>query len=78
VLHTACVQNKKWQKEGHPLFKIAVNFSTIQLQQKNCVETFEEILEEVGLDSEWLELEVTESILLEDTEQLKENLAKLK
>jgi EAL domain-containing protein (putative c-di-GMP-specific phosphodiesterase class I) len=57
---------------------MAVNISTIQLQQKNFVETVEEILEEVGLDSEWLELEVTESILMEDTEQLKENLAKLK
>jgi diguanylate cyclase (GGDEF)-like protein len=78
VLHTACVQNKKWQEEGHPPFKMAVNISTIQLQQKNFVETVEEILEEVGLDSEWLELEVTESILMEDTEQLKENLAKLK
>ncbi|SEM52253.1 PAS domain S-box-containing protein/diguanylate cyclase (GGDEF) domain-containing protein [Mesobacillus persicus] len=78
VLSMACTQNKKWQEEGHPPFKIAVNISTIQLQQQNFVETVAKILEEVGLDSKWLELEVTESILMEDTEQLKENLAKLK
>ncbi len=78
VLQTACSQNKQWQNEGHPPFKISVNISTIQLQHQNFVEMLKKILEETGLESKWLELEVTESILMEDTEHLKENLAKLK
>jgi len=78
VLYTACNQNKKWQEQGHPPFKISVNISTIQLQHQSFVETVEGILEETGLDSQWLELEVTESILMEDTEYMKDNLVKLK
>ncbi|MRH41159.1 EAL domain-containing protein [Aquibacillus halophilus] len=78
VLHTACSQNKKWQDLGHPPFKIAVNISTIQLQHHSFVETVAEILAETGLDPKWLELEVTESILMEDNEALKDSFLKLK
>jgi len=78
VLYTACTQNKKWQKQGYPPFKISVNISTIQLQHQRFVEIVEGILEETELDSKWLELEVTESILMEDTDHMRENLVKLK
>ncbi|ANU23276.1 bifunctional diguanylate cyclase/phosphodiesterase [Planococcus donghaensis] len=78
VLYTACAQNKAWQDQGHPPIKICVNISTIQLQQLDFVQTVIEILEETGLDAKWLELEVTESILLVDTELLKCSLQQLK
>ncbi|HLO12232.1 MAG TPA: EAL domain-containing protein [Pseudoneobacillus sp.] len=78
VLRTACIQNKKWQDSGYPPFRIAVNISTIQLQHYNFVEIVETVLEETGLEAKWLELEVTESILMEETEILKGNLIKLK
>jgi diguanylate cyclase (GGDEF)-like protein/PAS domain S-box-containing protein len=78
VLYSACRQAKKWQFLGHPPFRISVNISTIQLQHHRFVETVAEILEETGLEPKWLELEVTESILLEDTEILKDRLLKLK
>ncbi|MDN7242504.1 EAL domain-containing protein [Planococcus sp. N028] len=78
VLQTACVQNKTWQDQGYPPFKLCVNISTIQLQHPNFVQTVKDVLEETGLDAEWLELEVTESILMEDTKTLKESLSKLK
>ncbi|OHX52876.1 hypothetical protein BB776_02015 [Planococcus salinarum] len=55
-----------------------MNISTIQLQHPNFVQLVKSILEETGLEAGWLELEVTESILLEDTETLKESLGKLK
>ncbi|WP_142829546.1 putative bifunctional diguanylate cyclase/phosphodiesterase [Planococcus soli] len=78
VLHTACAQNKAWQDQGYPPIKICVNISTIQLQQLNFVQTVKAILEETGLSAKWLELEVTESILLVDTELLKCSLQSLK
>ncbi|WP_422124379.1 EAL domain-containing protein [Planococcus sp. X10-3] len=78
VLETACVQNKKWQEEGYPPFKICVNISTIQLQNPNFVNTLKTVLEDTGLEAKWLELEVTESILMEDTKNLKESLISLK
>ena len=78
VLQTACAQNKAWQEMGHQPFIICVNISTIQLQHPNFVETVKSVLEETGLESKWLELEVTESILMEDTKTLKESLLNLK
>ena len=78
VLQNACAQTKTWQDLGHPPFKICVNISTIQLQHPNFVQTVKTILEETGLDAKWLELEVTESILMEDTKTLKESLLNLK
>lgn len=78
VLHTACAQIKEWQEQGYPSFEICVNISTIQLQQPDFVETVKEALEKTGLEAKWLELEVTESILIEDTNILKQNLVNLK
>lgn len=78
VLHTACTQNKKWQDSGYPPFKVCVNISTIQLQHPNFVQTVREVLEETGLHAKWLELEVTESILMEDTKTLKDSLISLR
>ncbi|EIM07078.1 signaling protein YkoW [Planococcus antarcticus DSM 14505] len=78
VLHTACAQNKAWQNQAYPPIKICVNISTIQLQQPNFVQTVKAILQETGLSAKWLELEVTESILLVDTDLLKYSLQSLK
>ena len=66
VLKTACQQNKKWQQMGLPPVRVAVNLSAQQLQQPNLIETVENTLESVGLDPEWLELEVTESMLMKN------------
>ncbi|PSL41391.1 PAS domain S-box-containing protein/diguanylate cyclase (GGDEF)-like protein [Planomicrobium soli] len=78
MLQTACAQNKAWQELGYPPFKMCVNISTIQLQHPNFVETVKTVLEETGLEARWLELEVTESILMEDTKVLKDSLTNLK
>ncbi|MET1029339.1 putative bifunctional diguanylate cyclase/phosphodiesterase, partial [Domibacillus tundrae] len=78
VLRTACRQSKIWQDSGIPPFKIAVNISTKQLQQTEFVDDVLTILEETNLESKWLELEVTESILLDDVGLIKESLLKLK
>ncbi|EDL66589.1 sensor domain-containing protein [Bacillus sp. SG-1] len=78
VLETACIQNKKWQDSGKPPFKVAVNVSTKQLQQYDFVDSVKKVLAKSGLEAKWLELEVTESILLDDVEEIKESLTRLR
>lgn len=78
VLQTACQQTKAWQDLGIPPFKTAVNISTKQLQQTDFVEMVLNTLQESNLHPKWLEIEVTESILLEDVGVIKESLLKLK
>ncbi len=66
VLYTACAQNKAWQKAGYPPMRITVNLSMRQFLQKNLLETITKILKRTGLDPAWLELEITETMALED------------
>lgn len=63
VLYEACLQNKSWQNEGFPPLRMAVNVSSRQFQQSNLVGMVSKTLKETGLDSEYLELELTESII---------------
>ncbi|MEY9093571.1 putative bifunctional diguanylate cyclase/phosphodiesterase [Paenibacillus sp. RC84] len=78
VLQTACRQAKKWQASGAAPFKVAVNVSTKQLQQPFFAEHVLSIMKEVELEPAWLELEITESVLLDDVRSIKECLLKLK
>ncbi len=66
VLRTACAQNKKWQDDGFRHFPVAVNISMRQFKQKDFVEIITGILNETGLDPGYLELELTESIIMSD------------
>ena len=68
VLEEACRQNKRWQEQGLPKVRIAVNVSGHQLQQHNLLESIEEILERTGLEPRWLELEITESVVMQNPE----------
>ncbi|KQL44766.1 hypothetical protein AN963_25725 [Brevibacillus choshinensis] len=63
ILKEACKQNKKWHDQGH-LLKVSVNLSARQIFQKDLVEMITSTLEELELSSEWLELEITESIFV--------------
>ncbi|NHN29072.1 sensor domain-containing protein [Paenibacillus agricola] len=78
VLQTACSQWKQWEAAGIPPFKLAVNISTKQLQCDSFVDSVIHILVETGFQPTWLELEVTESILLDDVVVIKESLMRLK
>ncbi|WP_051330701.1 putative bifunctional diguanylate cyclase/phosphodiesterase [Aneurinibacillus terranovensis] len=64
VLRTACRQNKTWQLAGYPPLRIAVNLSSQQFQQDNLVETVARILRDTELDPKYLELEITESMMM--------------
>ena len=77
VLRHACLQNKRWQQQGIAPPKISVNLSTCQLRV-NPLETIDRILNETGLECTYLELEITESQLVEDIEQAVSLLSQLK
>lgn len=63
VLRTACAQAKRWQEEGYPPLVMSVNLSIRQFRQHDLSERIEKVLEETGLAPQWLELEITESIM---------------
>jgi diguanylate cyclase (GGDEF)-like protein/PAS domain S-box-containing protein len=78
VLRTACKQNKAWQDAGYKPIQVAVNLSGRQFQQENLVETIARILEETGLDPQYLELEITENIAMSDGNRVIETLNELR
>jgi EAL domain-containing protein (putative c-di-GMP-specific phosphodiesterase class I) len=78
VLHTACTQIKTWHATGFPSMHVAVNLSSIQLQQKNFAETVKRILLETRLEPQYLDLELTESLLMHDMEAVEKILKELK
>jgi len=68
VLETACHQHKLWRDAGFGHMRVAVNLSVRQLRQGNLVKTVENLLGRYGLEPSGLELEITESMILKDTE----------
>lgn len=66
VLRTACAQNKAWQQAGYPPMRVAVNLSARQFQQPDFYEQVAQVLRETELDPCYLELELTESLLMAD------------
>ncbi|MFZ1052891.1 MAG: diguanylate cyclase, partial [Candidatus Sulfotelmatobacter sp.] len=64
VVRTACCQARKWQDEGLPPVSVAVNVSAVQFRQEGFCELIRRVLYETGLAPQYLELELTESLLL--------------
>ena len=69
VLRTACLQARAWQDQGFPPLRMAVNLSAQQFRLANLVSTVKNALDDAGLDARHLELELTESLILENVEQ---------
>lgn len=69
VLYQACRQNRLWQEAGLSSLRVAVNISARQFLQDDFVPMVKRILKETGLDSRWLELEITESTAIKDVER---------
>jgi diguanylate cyclase (GGDEF)-like protein/PAS domain S-box-containing protein len=68
VLSTACWQARKWQDAGLPPVPVAVNVSAVQFRQEGFREFIRRVLHETGLASQYLELELTESLLLSNAD----------
>ena len=69
VLHEACRQNKAWQDQGLPPISVCVNVSARQFREKNLISRVVSALRESGLDAKYLELEITESLIMHDVDQ---------
>lgn len=68
VLKTACMQNKLWKSKGYCYDFISINVSPIQLKDKNFLNVVKKTLEETQLKSQYLEIEITESVMMESLE----------
>lgn len=68
VLREACRQNKKWQQQGLPSFRIGVNVASQQLKHRDFPELIKNIISESGLKPENLEVEVTENVIISNPE----------
>ena len=68
VLHEACRQNRAWQDAGLPHMTVCVNISARQFREKNLIARVVSALNSSGLDGRYLELELTESLIMQDVE----------
>jgi len=78
VLRTACARNKSWQEQGLPPLCVSVNLSARQFTHENLLQDVARVLNETGLDAAFLELEITESMVMHDPEHAVELLSELK
>ena len=78
VLRTACAQNRAWQEAGFPFIKMAVNLSAQQLRSSSIEKIVRSILKDTGLEARYLELEVTETELMQNIELSSETLLGLR
>jgi len=78
VLLTACAQNVAWERAGLPTLRMAVNLSARQFADENLLEDIATVLREVGMKPELLELELTESMVMQNAERAGKVLAALK
>jgi diguanylate cyclase (GGDEF)-like protein/PAS domain S-box-containing protein len=78
VLRTACTQMNDWYSRGLPRIAISVNLSSRQFRQESLASTIKTVLTDTGFDPQKLELELTESLLMDDIPRSKAILAELK
>ncbi|MDK9704284.1 MAG: EAL domain-containing protein [Sulfuritalea sp.] len=70
VLEEACRQNRAWQDEGLPAMMMAVNLSAVQFNEHDVVAIVARTLAASGLDPRWLELEITEGVIMQEPERV--------
>jgi len=78
VLMEACRQNKVWQDAGLPMVRMSVNLSVIQLRNPKLKDIVRDTLEVTGLEPKWLELEITESVAMRESDYIVGLLSRLK
>ena len=78
VMREACRQLKAWQDQGLAQVPVAVNFSSIEFRQRDVAAEIAAVLHETGLAPQYLEIELTESVLMHQTSQMRGTLQALK
>ena len=77
ILQKACMDLKKWHQQGKML-SVSVNFSSVQFRQPNIVEKIKNIVESTGINPKYLEIEITETGLMQQDESIIKKIADLK
>ncbi len=77
VLDHACRQHRLWQADGLPALRLSVNLSPVQFREGAITSLIENTLAETGLDPAWLEIELTEGVMLDDSEVVMTSLRRL-
>jgi diguanylate cyclase (GGDEF)-like protein/PAS domain S-box-containing protein len=72
VLHKVCQQRRTWIDASFPLVDVSINFSALQFMQKDLTKLITEQFAAFGLNSQWLEIEITETSLMQNTERITE------
>jgi EAL domain-containing protein (putative c-di-GMP-specific phosphodiesterase class I) len=78
VLRTACAQAQEWHAAGYSELSMAVNVSARQFRQQNVLKLVRAVLADTGLAAQYLELELTESLFMEDKEPVRQVLLQLR
>jgi diguanylate cyclase (GGDEF)-like protein/PAS domain S-box-containing protein len=78
VLSTACAHNKALQNAGLPPLTVAVNLSSRQFELQDLTKIVSKVLQETGLEAEYLELEITESIAMQNVEHTLKTISQLR
>lgn len=78
VMHEACRQLKAWQDEGLAMVPVAVNLSALEFRQRDVASEIAAVLHATGLEPRFLEIELTESVLMHHTGQVLETLNAIK
>jgi diguanylate cyclase (GGDEF)-like protein/PAS domain S-box-containing protein len=78
VFRTACRQLKQWEQDGLPPITISINISPRQFMSRRLVATLLSIVRETGADPRYIELEITETMIMRNIEQSIETLAQLR
>ena len=78
VMRQACSQNRAWQQSGLPKVTVAVNIAHKQFMRSSLVSDVKQVLHDTGLEAQYLELELTESILADNAAEAARRLGELK
>jgi diguanylate cyclase (GGDEF)-like protein/PAS domain S-box-containing protein len=78
VLEQACLQARLWQNLGFPPIRMAVNLSPRQFQPHSLIKAVRRALDRSGLDPQWLELEITEGMIMRNSEEAIQIMSELK
>jgi diguanylate cyclase (GGDEF)-like protein len=78
VMHEAARQTRTWLAAGLPLIPVAVNVSTLQFSQPDFISIVSDTLANSGISGNWLQIELTESLLMGNTHDAMDKLAQLR
>lgn len=78
VLKEACRQNKEWQDKGFDPITVSINLTAVDFYQTDIKEIISEVLNELRLEAQWLDVELTESLALKDINHAIDQMNKIK